>query len=193
MRSNTRSGAGHARARLAVPVLAAGLWLLAGCGGSEAPPPVAPTVAKKKAEAPAPVVSEASIDYSYNPIGKRDPFKSTATESTAGIDKDEGVVCPDPLCQFDVDDLTVVAVVSGDANPLAMLEDKTGVGHIVHRNSKVGKQGGKVTQILRDCIVVTSFITGADGKAQPNKSNLCVRPDARNTPVLDLFDGKLRQ
>jgi type IV pilus assembly protein PilP len=171
------------------------LLALAACGGSGAPPPAAaPTVARKKA-APEPVVDTSqTVDYSYNPIGKRDPFKSQADSSTANPDANtDSVICPDPLCQFDIDELVVVAVVSGDANPMAMLEDRAGVGHIVYRNSKVGRQGGKVSQILRDCIVVTSFISGPDGKAQPNKSNMCVRPDVRNAPVLDLFDGKLRQ
>lgn len=166
----------------------------AACGGAEPPPPPVATTPKKKVEAPPVVASGPSIDYSYNPIGKRDPFKNLMADTGGPVlDKDDIIICPDPLCQFNLDELNVVAVVSGDSNPIAMLEDKTGVGHIIHRNSKVGRQGGKVTQILRDCIVVTSFITGPDGKAQPNKSNMCVRPDVRSAPVLDLFDGKLRQ
>ncbi len=103
----------------------------------------------------------------------------------------ETVSCNEPLCLVDLDDLNVVAVVSGDANPLAMVEDRTGVGHIVRRNTRVGKQGGKVTQILRDCIVVTSFITGGpDGKPQANKQNMCVKTDSRSVEPLDLLKGK---
>jgi type IV pilus assembly protein PilP len=91
----------------------------------------------------------------------------------------------------DTDELTVVAVVSGDANPLAMVEDRTGVGHIVRRNTRIGKQGGKVTQILRDCFVVTSFVSGgADGKPLANKQNMCVKSDVRSIDPLDLLKGK---
>lgn len=169
--------------------------LTAGCGSDPTPAagPAKPSEAKKKAAEAGPAPSAASIEYVYNPIGKRDPFRNMLDEARRDGDRADNVVCSEPLCQFDIDDLSLVAVVSGDANPIAMLEDKTGVGHIVHRNSKVGKQGGKVTQVLRDCVTVTSFVTGADGKAQPNKQNLCVRPDARSAPVLDLLDGKLRQ
>lgn len=168
---------------------------LAACGDETAaptagPPPVAP---KKKVEA-APPPPAAAVEYAYNPINKRDPFRGLFVESSSSsasaAEEGEKVVCSEPLCQFDVDDLTVVAVVSGDANPMAMVEDKQGVGYVVRRNSKIGKQGGKVTQIQRDCIVVTSFIQGPDGKAQPNKVNMCVRPDQRMAPAMDLFQGK---
>ena len=178
--------------RLALPLLA----FFAGCG--EAPPAkTAPAVAvaKKKAEEPAAQPSDvAPIEYSYNPVGKRDPFRAPTLDRLGSPEGPESeVVCAEPLCQFDLDELTVVAVVSGDANPLAMVEDKNHVGYLVRRNSKIGRHGGKVTQILRDCVVVTSFITGPDGKAQPNKVNMCIQPDARSAPVLDLFEGKLRQ
>ena len=177
--------------RLALPLLA----VASGCG--EPPPPKAATAAapvKKKAEeaAPRPVDSQV-VEYSYNAIGKRDPFRATSLDQLTHEGKESDVVCAEPLCQFDLDELTVVAVVSGDANPLAMVEDRNKVGYLVRRNSKIGRQGGKVTQVLRDCVVVTSFITGPDGKAQPTKVNMCIQPDARTAPVMDLFDGKLRQ
>lgn len=166
-----------------------------GCGGA---PPAASTASAKRPQAAAkvgpaaPAGSSAAVAYMYNPVGKRDPFRGLFME-TGGARSEESSapeVCSDPLCRFDLGDLTVVAVVSGDANPLAMVEDKTGVGHLVRRNTKIGRQGGKVTQILRDCIVVTSFVSGPDGKAQPNKENMCVKSDVRSAPVLDLLGGK---
>ena len=178
--------------RIAVPLL------IAACGSSSALTAQVAAVtpaAKKKAEAaPPPPEVAAQVEYLYNPIGKRDPFRSVALDQIArGEGNSSEVVCAEPLCQFDIDELKVVAVVSGDADPLAMVEDKNRIGHLVRRNSKIGRQGGKVTQVLRDCVVVTSFISGPDGKAQPNKINMCIQPDARSAPVLDLFEGKLRQ
>lgn len=165
-----------------------------GCGDA---PPAATAPAKRPQAAAkegpaAPAGSSAAVAYMYNPVGKRDPFRGLFME-TGGARSEESSapeVCSDPLCRFDLGDLTVVAVVSGDANPLAMVEDKTGVGHLVRRNTKIGRPGGKVTQILRDCIVVTSFVSGPDGKAQPNKENMCVKSDVRSAPVLDLLGGK---
>lgn len=172
------------------------LFGLAGCGEDEPEAAPAPITSKKKAAAPAPTATAtASVDYAYNPINKRDPFRPLTVEGPKpgpGTEPGTEVVsCTEPLCLVDLDDLTVVAVVSGDANPLAMVEDRGGVGHIVRRNTRVGKQGGKVTQILRDCIVVTSFITGGpDGKPQANKQNMCVKTDSRSAEPLDLLKGK---
>ena len=174
-------------------VLAAALGALAGCGDEPAPP-VAPAAAaaKKKAEAAAPIVAASQVDYAFSPINKRDPFRPLSLEGLKGpAESGETITCTEPLCQVDIDDLNVVAVVSGDANPLAMVEDRGGVGHIVRRNTRVGKQGGKVTQILRDCIVITSFISGGpDGKPQANKQNMCVKTDSRSVEPLDLLKGK---
>lgn len=134
--------------------------------------------------------------YSYNALGKRDPFRAFGVGEgvvSSATNPQPIVGCDEPLCQFDMDELTLVAVVSGDANPMAMVEDKSGIGYLVRRNSRMGKQGGKVTQILRDCIVVTSFIQGADGKAQPNRTDLCVKQEQQAGKVLDLMSGKNRE
>jgi type IV pilus assembly protein PilP len=134
--------------------------------------------------------------YSYSPIGKRDPFRNQAA-----LVVDPGPVgpvvsgqggCDEVLCQYDLGELKLVAVVSGDANPVAMVEDRNGVGHVLRRNTKVGRQAGKVTAILRDCVVVTSFVNGPDGRQQPNRQSLCVSPEGGTSPVFDLLNGKSR-
>lgn len=172
-----------------------GLVALVGCGEEAPPAPVAAPTPKRAA----PQVYDAGVDatpylYSYNPIAKRDPFRGLSIDDVGAGAKEEKVdTCDEPLCQFDIDELTLVAVVSGDSNPLAMVEDRSGTGHLVHRNTRLGKQGGKVTSILRDCMVVTSFVRGADGRAQPNRQNMCVKKEARQMPVLDLMIGKMRE
>lgn len=168
--------------------------VLSGCE-DEAPPPPPPAVARKKAPVEAaPVVAATQIDYVYNAINKRDPFRGMTldTPRTGPVDGAPTQSCDDPLCQLDLDELTVVAVVSGDANPLAMVEDRKGVGHIVRRNTKMGKAGGKVTQVLRECIVVTSFVSGgADGKPIAKKDEMCVKTaDVRSEPAFDLLRNK---
>lgn len=172
------------------------IGLLSACGEEPAAAAPPPSAVKKKAVEPAVVVAPVDqVDYAYNPIGKRDPFKGLYDDPgqpTGPKDpEDNRPSCTEPLCLVDIDELTVVAVVSGDANPLAMVEDRAGVGHVVRRNTRVGKQGGKVTQILRDCIVVTSFISGgSDGKPQANKQEMCVKSDTRSANPLDLLKNK---
>src|SRR5262249_26734144 len=141
------------RARPAIWCLALTALLVLACGQSTPPPPT--QAAKPAAPKPPPPPPEAPIPaataYVHNPVGKRAPFRSPEAEpaSQAALNAN----CNEPLCRFDIDQLTLVAVVSGDANPLAMVQDPAGRGYFVRRNTRVGRQGGKVTQIMSDAVV----------------------------------------
>jgi type IV pilus assembly protein PilP len=167
---------------------------LAGCGDDyEPPPPAAPArpaaAATTTTAAPAAAAGSTYI-YSYNPVGKRDPFRSPVDEIKKDTNQPGGSQeCNEPLCQWDIDQLKLVAVVTGDANPLAMVEDPMGRGHIVRRNTRMGRQNGKVTQILRDEVVVTEVITTAD-RAISNLVKLELRQDTTRDPAYDLLTGK---
>ncbi len=183
--------------RLLVGVMAVGSVVLVACEGDVLPD--AP-IAKKKTLAVVTVAADAGTEesgpqyvYVYNPIGKRDPFRGQAVETivpSGDLLKNES--CADPLCQYDLDDLKLVAVVSGDANPVAMVEDRTGIGHIVRRNTNIGRQGGKVSAVLRDCIQVTNYVLGADGKRQPNRVDMCATQADKVQTTLDLSQGKMK-
>lgn len=164
------------------------------CGEESAPAtPAKPraTAAKPAAQAPAPAAPkiEASIVYSYNPLGKRDPFRSPDELRRIAANQAFGQ-CSEPLCQWDLDQLELRAVVTGDANPFAMLEDPKGRGHIVRRNTRVGRQGGKVTQILRDSLTVTEYWVQPDGKQAPVPKDKKIVEDRGSVPAMDLITGK---
>jgi len=165
--------------------------VLGHCASQPTPPPAAPAPAPKAAAAAARDAGMPEAPpyvYSYNPLAKRDPFRSLIEEVRAP--SVENTVCTEPLCQWDLDQLTLVAVVTGEANPLAMVEDPGGKGYLIRRSSRVGKQGGKVTQILRDTVTVTEFWTGPDGKINPNPVTLHMKADKAVVPDVDLATGK---
>lgn len=180
-----------------LPALALGaLVTLAACGSDQPAAPTAATPAKPKAvdagtpAAAVPVTpTREPYIYAYSPVSKRDPFRNMVDLA----DPAEKVVgpCSEPLCQFDLDQLSLVAVVSGGASPLAMVEDPSKTGFLVRRNSKIGKQGGKVTQIQRDCLEVTEFFESPDGKVNPNRTKVCVKQDAKQKPPIDLLQGAI--
>jgi type IV pilus assembly protein PilP len=180
--------------RRVIVIAAVSTAFLVGCGEESAPagaPAPPPRSSRKNAAATDAAPQGPGIIYAYNPVGKRDPFRgATMVAEARPTEASTGPACTDLLCNFELSELTVVAVVSGDANPLAMVEDGAGLGYLVRRNSKIGRQGGKVTQILRDCIIVTSFVSGPDGKVQPVKVEKCVRAETEGAPVLDLLGGK---
>ncbi len=169
---------------------------IAGCGEDAPPPkPAAPRTQSsepqkaKAAETPA-AAAPTTYVYNYNPVGKRDPFRSPIEETKSDTPQvGPQVACNEPLCQWDIDQLKLVAVVSGDANPLAMVEDPLGRGHIVRRNTRMGRQGGKVTQILRDEVIVTEVITTPE-RVISNPVKLELRQESQRDPAYDLMTGK---
>jgi type IV pilus assembly protein PilP len=187
-------------ARISMAGALSAALLLAGCGGDGPAPAAAPTTAapaasaQKRAAAPeASAAPVAAYQYAYNPLGKRDPFRSPLEDIRNAAQGSQLEACNEPLCQWDLDQLILVAVVTGDANPIAMVEDPQGRGYIIKRNTKIGKQGGKVTQILRDSVTVTEFWTAPDGKVNPNPVSMRLKPDAQTIPAMDLSNGKIYQ
>ena len=172
---------------------------LVGCG-EEAPPPAPPPVAAApkpaaaEAPKPKPVASASATPtyvYNYNPVGKRDPFRSPIEDMIheAQPTNTQVVACNEALCQWDIDQLKLVAVVTGDANPMGMVEDPMGRGHIVRRNTRMGRQGGKVTQILRDEVIVTETITTPE-RVISNPVKLGLKQDNRVDAAYNLMTGK---
>ncbi|MDC0709776.1 pilus assembly protein PilP [Stigmatella sp. ncwal1] len=164
------------------------------CGGGSASPKASPPAAKKAAtaaaaETPKEAVIESSVTYTYNPVGKRDPFRSPLEELDRTQQNVQVTACNEPLCAWDLDQLKLVAVVTGDANPIAMVEDPAGRGHIVRRNARMGRQGGRVTQILRDSVTVTEYIP-TEGKVIPNPVSLQLKQDSKRDPAYDLMQGR---
>ena len=72
---------------------------------------------------------------------------------------------------------------------MAMVEDPVGRGHVVRRNTRMGRQGGKVTHILRDSLTVTEYVPSG-GKLIPNAVSLQLRPDDEVAAPFDLLLGR---
>ena len=160
---------------------------------AQKPQPVAPAE-QESAAASAPV-----HEYAYSPIGKRDPFRSimhdaereaalqkAAAEAAAAASKPpveapvENLRCG-PLCKWDIEQLRLVAVVSGVSNPMAMVETPDGRGYSVHRGTFIGKRNGKITQIRPGEIVVTEIYKDNSGVPQPNDISIYLPRSANDT------------
>jgi len=154
------------------------LLLLAGACGSPPPPPrrAAPVAPSK------PVEEEQKPDvptniYVYSPIGKRDPFQNTANAGTA-LRPDTRGRSKTPLEKWPLDMLKLSLTMTGTASPLAMVEDPEHRGWAVHLGDFVGQNGGKVTGIHRDEVVVTETITDhSTGRVYPVNVKLSVPVD----------------
>jgi type IV pilus assembly protein PilP len=161
---------------------------LASCGS---PPPKVAAKPPAAATAAKPVLSaEAKPDtpvesYTYSAIGKRDPFRSPLDDLV--ISRGNETQCP--ICKWEIDQLRLVAVITGTGNPVAMVEDPDGVGHLVRVNTEVGKRSGRVTAIRRDQLVITEAGHDTFGRAVANKLILKIEhPEQTAIPITSLLD-----
>lgn len=173
-----------------IPILLS-LVTLAACGGAPPPPSAAPkpAAAAPKKAAPAATEKQAetgpTVEYAYSPVGKRDPFRSVVDDQRqSGNDGDSTRPDCGPLCKWEIDQLKLVAVISGIANPLAMVEDPNGRGYVVRRGTFVGKRNGKVTLIRSAEIVVTEIYKDQMGKPHVNPVPIKL-PDEMQTGQAD--------
>lgn len=159
---------------LALAIAAA---LLAACGSPPpptrraAPAPVAPKPVTDDEVKPV----EAANIYVYSPIGKRDPFQNTtAVVAGTGHGESKGRT-KTPLEKWPLDSLKLSLTVTGTANPMAMVEDPDKRGWTVRMGDFIGQNGGKVTGIHRDEVVVTETITDhSTGRTYPQNVKLTV-------------------
>ena len=102
----------------------------------------------------------ASVDDSFVGSGRgmvydraelRDPFRSFAWERKEIANQD---AAGGPLEQFDVSQLSVVAVVWKTGSARALIEDPAGQSYIVARGTRIGKNDGLVTRIDDNLVVV---------------------------------------
>jgi type IV pilus assembly protein PilP len=135
------------------------------CGGKpKSQPPAKPAQA---AATPAAVVAPATdakpeTEWAYSSVGKRDPFRSFLTELEKGA-ASLATRCATPLGKFELEQLKLVAVVTGLEDPVAMVEAPSGVGYSVRRGACVGKNGGVVAAVRSGEVVVSEWALRADG------------------------------
>jgi len=105
----------------------------------------APVARVAKAPAPAgPGLGAVDASYAYDPTGKRDPFRDFKWDRP-----DHLVQGPEagPLEQFDLSQLSLVAVVWKTGNARALVQDPSGESYIIAEGAKIGRNEGFVTAI----------------------------------------------
>jgi type IV pilus assembly protein PilP len=160
-----------------IALAAAAAALVAACGGSTQPAPKAgakPAAAAAKPAAQPAAASAAPAApeqkpaekpaqaWAYSSVGKRDPFRSFLTE-LARKGGELATRCATPLGRFELEQLKLVAVVTGLENPVAMVQAPNGVGYSLRRGACIGKNGGTVAAVRSGEVVVAEWAIRADG------------------------------
>jgi len=152
--------------------------LLVACGEKkpQARRAAAPEGAAKAAPAPAAGAKGPEVEVAYSSVGKRDPFKSFIYDLRASSGP-VSLKCRTALGRFELDQLKLVAVVTGLADPVAMVEAPSGVGYSIHRGSCIGKNGGVVAAIRSGEVVVAEWALKADGSQEKSQTVLRLPKD----------------
>lgn len=131
---------------------APGAGLMPGASPGGAAPAV--DTSQLKLDLDLPEESTPVVTYIYTPVGKRDPFRSQYKTLTPEKAKGSELTATCPLCKFELDQLKLVAIISGMAQPSAMVEDPTGKGWVIRIGTRIGKNAGRVFRIKPDEVVI---------------------------------------
>jgi len=115
-----------------------------------APPSAKPAAAE--AEAPAPDFAAIAGGFTYESEGLRDPFRSFEWEEKgrkAMLGNDRG-----PLEQYDIAQMSLLAVVWNTGVARALVRDPAGKSYIVGEGTRIGKNEGRVIDINDNLVVV---------------------------------------
>jgi type IV pilus assembly protein PilP len=105
--------------------------------------------------------SSAPDDYVYNPKGKIDPFlpwKADVPDSAEPGKQVKKRLPLTPLEKVDLSQLKLVGVIRSASGNKALVEETTGKGYVISKGTYVGLNGGKVTEILKDKVIVEEVV-----------------------------------
>jgi Tfp pilus assembly protein PilP len=104
------------------------------------------------AEPVEPAFGAVGTGFTYDRTGMRDPFRSFEWEEKSRLALD--IAERGPLEQYDVNQLSLLAVVWNTGTARALVQDPAGNSYIVGEGTRIGKNEGRVIAIDDNLIVV---------------------------------------
>lgn len=110
------------------------------------------------------VPDDEELAYTFNPVGKRDPFVPFLKTKS---DKDDRIVTP--LQKYDLSQYKLVGIIWGESESTAMVEDPEKNGHFIRVGTLIGKNWGKVARINPNNVVVAEEYRDFQGRLVVNE------------------------
>jgi len=151
--------------------------------GKPGSPPATPVAAPTGAEALAQrmAVLRRKVlreeDFAENDDSNRDPFRSYLDTWIERGPKITTSVVSAVFAKYSLEELTLIAVISGDANPRAMFRDPTGLGQTVKRGDYLSKSAARITKILSDRVVIEMSEITPGGATKALERAVLVNPE----------------
>ena len=163
------------------------LFLVSGCGGGTAPPPAVPraktSAGESKKAQPVQIAEKGEKEaakkeepeFSYNPVGKADPFRPFIQVTPEKIPKSAFLT---PLQKYDISQLRLVAIITLPEGSVALVEDQQGRGYFLKRGTAIGRNDGKVKAIQKDRVIIEEAYSDVLGQDKVNEISLFLHPPA---------------
>jgi len=109
--------------------------------------------------------------FLYDPIGKRDPFRSFILDRLKELDS----ASKGPLEQFDLSQLSVNGIVWETERQRALILDPAGQGYVIQEGDPIGKNDGRVIAIDDNVVVVREAYVDFHGETTTKEIEMHVR------------------
>jgi Tfp pilus assembly protein PilP len=116
-------------------------------------------------------------DFIENEDSNRDPFHAYLRTFVDHVEPPKTKKLPSAFEKVGLEDLTLIAVVTGGDTPRAMFRDATGYGQSVKRGDFLSRSGARVTKILSDRVIVEITETTGAGEPRVVEKAILVNPD----------------
>jgi len=111
-----------------------------------------------------------SVGFIYDPIGRRDPFRSFILDRLRDDDAIKG-----PLEEYDLSQLEVAGMVWRGDKRRALVIDPSGQGYVVEEGDKIGKNDGRVLEIGDSMTRVREQYVDAYGEKTTKEIDMRIR------------------
>ena len=116
-------------------------------------------------------IKKEEVKYSYNPKGKRDPFKPFISKATVGKSKGRGERLT-PLQRYNFSQLKLIGIIWRNDKNMAMVEDPEGRGYVLKKGTLLGENNGRVINILKDRVIIEEVYRNNSGKIKTRTASL---------------------
>ncbi len=105
-----------------------------------------------------------SHSYTFNPLSvKRDPFEAPEINEKAGVND---------LMKFDLNEMNLVAILSGMGRPQGMIVLPNGKTHIVQVGDLIGRHSGRIAKISDNEVIVKETFRDYQNRTRTSLTNL---------------------
>ena len=151
-----------------------GAW---GCSQSGQTPSTPTPIASRQTQKPisqgTPTVTEEKPEaaYSYNPLGRRDPFAPIVVKE----EKQEKLGERPPLERYNFSDFKLTAIIWGGFGYNAMVEAPDGKGYLVRIGTIMGPNKGVVKKITADKMIIEEKYKNFSGETERKENVIELR------------------